>query len=538
MNKIARLIQQNINFNEVQTIVIQGIKEYIYNFSKTYDYETVFAFVFSMRHLSFSFEIGVEYDIEKIAELKGKNAADFWHISNWLYYRQFETLAPIFVKKWQVYKEKILDIISQVYGLKQETMVEDIFFNKYKAILIAAEQQGIFTFLTTTNYFQIAIQKNKMVFLEQQQQYLLKPITSLNTKALISLPHDKDLEAMLYQDIENFENWLVYADWLQTEQDIRGELIYLSILYQKKHPNHNIETILKQSYSWPKSEYKLLERLALLHKQKWQFLPPEVAHIFFRKFYINGFTMQWQYGFIYFVKFEYGIYESVNPLYNLLQSDTCYFLYSLELSYFEDIETLYKLLSFIHASLRKLFISYFFKSILDPNILLKNTPYLNQLTLNTYYPIQSFTHNHITFLSLNILAFPKKLLLPKLSVIKLDLYLPEDTKINIEEKLSIFQTSFTPKNLPQLKIIKIGTIEHYSLEFFKSLDQLTILNQISEFYLEFRDEIKPAQAIIPIIKKWQTKIIITAFDIKAAKETFEQELQGKVIFCNYNNMLN
>lgn len=67
----------------------------------------------------------------------------------------------------------------------------------------------------------------------------------------IFLPRNNQLEQLITKNIYNQDNWLVYADWLQTQGDIRGELIILE--YQKdtidnKKQKASIEEKIKDIY--------------------------------------------------------------------------------------------------------------------------------------------------------------------------------------------------------------------------------------------------------------------------------------------------
>lgn len=66
----------------------------------------------------------------------------------------------------------------------------------------------------------------------------------------ISLPVNKDLEKILYNAIEDDEAWLVYGDWLQTQNDPRGEIIVLNHAKKTKAIQEQIQQLQSHYLAW------------------------------------------------------------------------------------------------------------------------------------------------------------------------------------------------------------------------------------------------------------------------------------------------
>ena len=81
------------------------------------------------------------------------------------------------------------------------------------------------------------------------------------------------LEEMLYEAIDDAERWLVYADWLQQQGDIRGELIALNL--RKKKPAANKLADANVDALWGDAAY-LRDKAyfdALTYKPQWSKQP-------------------------------------------------------------------------------------------------------------------------------------------------------------------------------------------------------------------------------------------------------------------------
>lgn len=75
-----------------------------------------------------------------------------------------------------------------------------------------------------------------------------KNYQKLEEKTYQNLPRNQELEQNLFKNSEDREAWLVYADWLQSQGDFRGEIITLAQLPKTAAIENHLNTLINQQF--------------------------------------------------------------------------------------------------------------------------------------------------------------------------------------------------------------------------------------------------------------------------------------------------
>lgn len=219
-----------------------------------------------------------------------------------------------------------------------------------------------------------------------EKGYILSSIKSFEFKP-INLPRNPELEQMLFENITNEEAWMVYGDWLQTQDDPRGELIMLQALYknastgEKGKLTRRIKVLMENKIYW-------INNQSLVY----HFLQDKVEIKNIYKTKTKNMNIAWKNGFIHNAKINYS-YDTERPLVNyLVDTEASLFLQSLELNlsyyYYGVREKDNDLDSFLDRNIPntlsglRTFTIECSLELKDINLIFTKMPYLENLQLN------------------------------------------------------------------------------------------------------------------------------------------------------------
>lgn len=129
------------------------------------------------------------------------------------------------------------------------------------------------------------------------------------------LPRNKSLESIIQKNPEDKEAWLVYADWLSTQGDSRGEIITLFYLLNE------LPKTTKNQAKYTLYQYKI---------NNLSFLEPELLQKLLYEGNIEEIKLVWKKGFI--QEASFGVDKHFNKIITyFMQSNACLFLQRLNL---------------------------------------------------------------------------------------------------------------------------------------------------------------------------------------------------------------
>lgn len=304
----------------------------------------------------------------------------------------------------------------------------------------------------------------------------VKPQSTL--PPFIKLPRYAELEHTLQQEVESIEAWLVYADWLQTQGDERGELLFMG-LHRK--------TVAEDKKAL------FVARLAELKESFIQWFEPSLAHaLLYEGIFIN---MGWWHSFLSgFVKkidwhWEYGEQFADGLLGAFLQASPMTFLQSLTLHWKKTNNSV----------------------AIPLQAIAEASPCLHHVTLKGVMRLEPASCYNIKYLVIDIFQLK--------GLQKSACYNLESLEIRFKDIDKKMTLQLTAEKFPKLKYLTLFSINNH---FFEFLYESPLLAQIIHLKITGAVAYKSTPKVIALLNKMPKLQIL---EIEGLTESYLQEIK-------------